>query len=113
MQRIATVHQVWEDLRRRRRLLVLSWLAFLPIALCSGVLAKYSHHEWIFIAGGVLSFAAMFAAGVYLGAFTCPRCGSLFFVALYPRSWRAAFTRACTHCGLHTYAPADEIAQQT
>jgi hypothetical protein len=91
---------------------LVSFVAFFPIAFCSGLLSVYLHREWVFIAGGALSFTSMFAASMYLLSFRCPRCGSLFFFALYPKTWRAAFSRACAHCGLHTYASQDDIAKR-
>jgi hypothetical protein len=106
-------HEEWQDLRRRQFLLVLAGLAFLVVAFCSGALSQYFHREWIFIAGGALSFVLLISAGIYLGRFRCPRCHRLFFVALFPRSWRGASGGACAHCGLHANAPSDESARKT
>jgi hypothetical protein len=102
--------QSWQELRRRQRLAIISFIAFFPIAFCSGMLSEYFYREWIFIAGGALSFALMFASGIYYQTFTCPRCDHWFFVALWPRfSWRWLFGRACAHCGLHMFSdPAEK-----
>jgi hypothetical protein len=105
--------QAWPDLRRRQFLLVLAGLAFVVVVFCSGALSEYFHREWIFIAGGAGSFVVLIAAGVYLGSFPCPRCHRLFFVALFPRSWRGASGGACAHCGLHAHEPSDESAPKT
>jgi hypothetical protein len=96
--------EAWQDLRWRRRLGLASFIAFFPIAYCSGMLAAHFHRDWIFMAGGVSTFGSMLAAGVYHQTFRCPRCRRFFFVGLYPRSWRALFNRACSHCGLRIFA---------
>jgi|ERR1051325_558449 uncharacterized membrane protein len=106
-------NEAWQDLRRRQFLLVVAGVAFFVVAFCSGVLSEYLHREWIFILGGALSFVVLICAGIYLGSFLCPRCHRLFFVALFPRSWRGAIGGACAHCGLHAYAASDESAQKT
>ena len=99
----------WQELRRRQRLGITSFLLFFLIALCSGFLSEYLHRAWIFIVGGALGFAIMFASGIYYQTFPCPRCNHWFFVALWPRfSWHWLAGRACAHCGLRVFSDPSE-----
>jgi hypothetical protein len=106
----AKYRQSWQELRRRQRLAIISFVAFLPIAFCSGMLSEYFHRDWIFIAGGGLSFVLVLGSGIYHQIFTCPHCDHWFFVASSPRvSWRWLFGRACAHCGRHIFSdPAEQ-----
>src|SRR5262245_58630940 len=106
---LSTYEQSWQELRRRQRLGIISFLAFFLIAFCSGYVSAYFHRDSIFVTGGVLSFAIVLASGIYYQKFPCPRCDRFFFVALWPHfSWRWLFGRACAHCGLRIYSDPNE-----
>jgi hypothetical protein len=94
----------WLDLKRRRRICWISWAAFFPAMFCVGVLSQVLHREWLFLVGGVIFFAWLFAVGIHALAFRCPRCGELFYFSFWPPTWRGFLGRECTHCGLPRFS---------
>ncbi|SRR5690242_3394335 len=86
------------EIRRKRRHMVLAWLAGLPSALLVYALTHWFDKDATIV--GVFCICYMLGWMVLIVRATrarCPRCGKIFSAKWY---WSNVFTQTCLHCHL-------------
>lgn len=95
---MSNYEEQWQEYRKRRNLLLFSFLAYVPVIGSIGFLmVKFLHTE---VPVYILAFSwmAFYAiSGFRFQLFRCPRCGKRFFLKWWNRN---PFVRKCVHCGL-------------
>ena len=98
MEVLPTYRAAWADYRRRRNLLIGSFIAFLPGTILVGVpLGTAVGSDIPVTAAGFLILALIAVSSVRLSAWRSPRCRNRYFVKAFVRNPLAS---RCLHCGL-------------
>jgi hypothetical protein len=89
----------WRDLRRRRLVLLLVWLAYIPVELAALRISTLAGVKFNYIGPSiaVLWMVLLGIAGLRVATFPCPHCGEWFFAKWW---FHNPFARKCVHCGL-------------
>lgn len=95
----------WREHRRRRRVMWLLLLGFIPgVVLTGTAIGAAFATEPPYIAVAVVWMLAILVTSHRASALRCPRCGQRFYAkGLYHNG----FTRKCLHCGLRKWADED------
>jgi hypothetical protein len=92
----------WDGYRKRRNILLLTFVAYVPLMSVVALLSVRIFHTFtpVFVVG--IAWMVFFViAGNALTRFPCPRCGKWFFAKWW---YYNSFARRCVHCGLPKYA---------
>jgi hypothetical protein len=99
----------WREMKHRAIISVISLLALVPQLLaCTTILGvlgvkRPGDNGWFFLCAFVAALP-FWISRVWLAYSPCPRCGQAFFGGFWTYYHNA---RACYHCRLPRYAPAD------
>ena len=88
----------WKELNKRERLVLYSFLGFVPLAGGLGYIAsKITDIEWLILFGPVGCMLFIVVSWLRFLLFPCPKCGKAFHTKPL-----GSFTtgRQCAHCGL-------------
>lgn len=91
---------VWSEYRKRK---IFFWISFPLYFLWMWLWSSYSS---LLIVGFVVGIAIVGIPAIFYTRWICPRCNNPFILN---GAFANVLTTKCIHCGLPSYAPAEEI----
>lgn len=92
----------WDEYKKRRRIFILVWLLYLPVAGGIALFFKKMFGSEELILPVVFAWMVFFLiAGLRMTFWKCPKCGNSFF---FKFSEINIFPQKCVHCGLKKWA---------
>jgi hypothetical protein len=94
-----TIREGVQRIKRQKRIAILLFLCFLPVAVLSFFLDDYYHINFLFV---ILPYLAFVMAWDFYAGLTaiCPRCGERYYWRVEGIGFRNFLTKRCLNCGL-------------
>ena len=99
---MADYTESWQEYRKRRKLLLFAFLAYMPVVALIGFVTTWLFKSTTPVFVAAFSWMAFYlVAGIRFQRFKCPRCGKWLFAKWW---YHNMFARRCVHCALPKYA---------